>query len=58
VSRSASAAHATYKRAVAAVRAALNAETFAVTWAAGQALPMEEAITIAVEDWPTNSSAL
>ena len=47
-----SAHRARYDRDVAAARAALGAEAFAAAWAQGQALPLPEAITYALEDAP------
>jgi hypothetical protein len=38
-----------HDQAVHAMRAALGEETFAATWAAGQALPLEQAIALALE---------
>jgi hypothetical protein len=40
----------TRDRQVAAVRAALGEEAFAAAWAEGRALPLEEAIALALED--------
>jgi hypothetical protein len=36
--------HAAYEQAVAAARAQLDEESFAAAWAAGQVLPLEQAI--------------
>lgn len=41
-------ARATYDASVLAVRAALGEDTFAVLWAAGQALPLEQALALAL----------
>jgi tetratricopeptide (TPR) repeat protein len=41
---------ATYGRDLAATRAALGPEAFAVAWAAGEAMPLEQAVAYALED--------
>jgi hypothetical protein len=42
--------HAGHDRAVRAMRDALGEESFATAWAAGRALPLEEAVTLALEE--------
>jgi hypothetical protein len=43
----------TTDRSLAALRTALGEAVFAVAWAAGQALPLEEAVAEAFDDEPT-----
>ena len=48
--RSAPAARATYERAMAVARAQLGDEAFAAAWAAGQALPLKQALAEALDE--------
>ena len=39
-----------YAQDIAAVRASLDADTFAAAWAAGEAMPLDDAITAALNE--------
>jgi len=44
---------ATHDRAIAELRTVLDEDSFAAAWAAGHAMPLEEAIELALEDGPS-----